>query len=85
MGRQSHDRRCQRNIVAERVNAKFSWQRGYGAFSVSASIVETVRSYTDHQREHHQRQSFEDEYLELLRRHKIEFDPRFVFEQEIIG
>ena len=37
-------------------------------------MVETVRSYLAGQRKHHQRQSFRDEYLELLRRHKIEFD-----------
>lgn len=67
-----------------KLNAKFSWQRGYGAFSVSESMAETVRRYIDCQREHHQRRSFEDEYLELLHRHNIEFDPRFVFEQEVV-
>ncbi len=67
------------------VNAKFSWQRGYSAFSVSESKAATVRNYIKNQREHHQRQTFEDEYLEFLRRHRITFDPRFVFEQESIA
>lgn len=68
-----------------KARAKFSWQRGYGAFSVSESMAQTVRNYIKNQREHHRLQTFEDEYLTLLRRHKIEFDPRFVFEQEIVG
>jgi len=68
-----------------KVNAKFSWQRGYGAFSVSESMAETVRDYIGNQRQHHQRQTFEEEYLEFLRRHRIEFDPRFVFEQEVVA
>jgi putative transposase len=68
-----------------KVAAKFSWQRGYGAFSVSESMAENVRRYIKSQREHHQRQTFQDEYLELLRRHQIEFDPKFVFEQEVIA
>lgn len=63
----------------------FQWQRGYGAFSVSQSMSETVKRYLARQREHHGRQSFEDEYLEILRKHEIEFDLEYVFEQEIVA
>jgi putative transposase len=63
----------------------FEWQAGYGAFSVSESNVPSVRKYIDSQEEHHRKQSFRDEYLALLRRHNIEFDERYVFEEEHIG
>ena len=64
---------------------QFAWQRGYGAFSVSQSMAETVKRYITRQREHHAAQSFEDEYLALLHKHKIEFDPIHVFEMEIVA
>lgn len=57
---------------------KFEWQGGYAAFSVSQSQVDTVLEYIGNQIEHHKRQSFEDEYLSLLRLHKIEYDERYV-------
>lgn len=63
----------------------FQWQRGYGAFSVSQSMAETVKRYIARQREHHVKRSFEEEYLEVLRRHEIEFEMEYVFEQEIIA
>ena len=63
----------------------FEWQAGYGAFSVSESNVPSVRKYIDSQEEHHRKQAFRDEYLALLRRHNIEFDERYVFEEEHIG
>jgi putative transposase len=43
----------------------FSWQRGYGAFTVSQSNVELVRSYIARQKEHHKRVSFRDEFIEF--------------------
>ena len=64
---------------------KFEWQRGYGAFSVSQSMSETVKRYLDRQKQHHAKQTFEQEYLEILRKHEIEFDMEYVFEQEIIA
>jgi putative transposase len=66
------------------VAAKFSWQRGYGAFSVSQSMAETVKQYIQNQRHHHRKLELRDEYLEMLRRHRIEFDERYVFEDEIV-
>ncbi|OQZ07085.1 MAG: transposase [Planctomycetes bacterium UTPLA1] len=59
--------------------ADFSWQEGYGGFTVSRSAVPEVEAYIARQKDHHQRQSFNDEFLELLRRHGIEFDENEVF------
>lgn len=58
----------------------FAWQRGYGIFSVSESNVESVRDYIRNQEEHHRRMTFEEEFIALLEKHKIEYDPRYVFD-----
>jgi len=58
----------------------FSWQTGYGAFSVSRSNVGVVEEYIRNQREHHRRQSFKDEFRGLLDRHDVEYDERFVWD-----
>jgi putative transposase len=68
-----------------RIAGKFSWQRGYGAFSVSESMSDRVKNYIGNQREHHRNKTFEEEYLAFLRRHHVSFDPRFVFDDEIIA
>lgn len=57
----------------------FAWQEGYGAFSVSASNVNAVKHYIDHQAEHHRKHSFEDEFVSLLRKSNVAYDPEFVF------
>jgi REP element-mobilizing transposase RayT len=54
----------------------FAWQAGYGAFSVSYSNLDSVKRYIARQAEHHQGKSFQEEFVEFLRRHKIEFDER---------
>src|SRR6266852_1158769 len=56
----------------------FSWQRGYGAFTVSQSNVEAVRRYIARQKEHHQRISFRDEFIRFLQENGIEYDERFI-------
>jgi len=61
-------------------NPDFCWQAGYGAFSVSQSNEETVKGYIENQDEHHNRVTFQDELRALLRRHKIEFDERYVWD-----
>lgn len=58
----------------------FSWQEGYGGFTVSKSNVADVEAYLARQKEHHRRQDFKTEFLELLRRHGIEFDEDEVFQ-----
>jgi putative transposase len=58
---------------------KFAWQQGYGAFSVSSSIVPTVIRYIQNQEAHHKKMSFDAEFLALLKKHGMEFDSKFVF------
>jgi REP-associated tyrosine transposase len=58
----------------------FAWQEGYAAFSVSASNLAAVVKYIHSQEKHHRKMTFEDEYLGLLRKHGVEYDPRFVFD-----
>ena len=58
---------------------KFAWQQGYGAFSVSSSNVPVVVRYIQNQEAHHEKMNFDAEFLALLKKHGIEFDPKFVF------
>jgi len=57
----------------------FAWQEGYGAFNVSVSSLETVAKYVRNQRWHHRKMTFEDEFLALLKKHRIEYDLKYVF------
>ena len=65
-------------------NRPFEWQTGYAAFSVSESQTESVASYISNRREHHQSRTFQEEFLLMLKKNNIEFDPRYLFEQETI-
>ena len=58
---------------------KFAWQEGYGAFSVSVLQMKSVISYINGQPEHHRKRTFEEEFLEFLDKHGVEYDPRYVF------
>src|SRR4051812_20316499 len=58
----------------------FAWQDGYGVFSVSKSNVSDVVEYIKNQREHHQKQSFDDEYISVLRLNGIDYDERYIFD-----
>ena len=59
---------------------KFGWQDGFGAFTVSVSSKDAVYAYIENQMEHHKNQTFEDEYLAMLAKHQVEYDPRYVFD-----
>ena len=59
--------------------SRFAWQEGYSAFSVSQSQRKTVVDYIDRQAEHHAKWSFEQEFVALLKKSGIPYDPRFVF------
>ena len=67
------------------VSRKFEWQSGYAAFSVSESQLPAVSEYIANQAEHHRKKTFEEELLAILKKHNIEFDMRYVFEQEVIA
>ena len=58
----------------------FAWQNGYGAFSVSESNVEAVIAYIADQAEHHRKCSFQEEIRELLKRHRVSFDERYLWD-----
>ena len=58
----------------------FRWQNGYGAFAVSYSNVDPVKSYLANQERHHRGASFQDEFREFLRRHDLEWDERYVWD-----
>ena len=58
---------------------EFEWQEGYGAFSVSASQVKKTVAYIQGQKEHHRKKTFQEEFLEFLDKHGVEYDPRYVF------
>jgi putative transposase len=60
--------------------AHFSWQNGYGAFSMSESHLKRAVTYIDNQKEHHREKTFEVEYLGLLKEYDIEYDERYVWD-----
>jgi REP element-mobilizing transposase RayT len=60
--------------------AAFAWQTGYAAFTVSLSKMGAVKRYLARQEEHHRTQTFQDEYRALLRRHRIAFDERYLWD-----
>jgi putative transposase len=64
--------------------AKLQRQPGYAAFSVSVSQREVVRGYIQNQQEHHRKRDFREEFIELLDRRQIAYDPKYVFEQELV-
>jgi putative transposase len=60
--------------------ADFSWQNGYGAFSIGFSQIPVVRDYIATQNEHHRAISYQDEFRALLRRYEIDFEERYVWD-----
>ena len=61
----------------ERYNS-FAWQAGYAAFSVSQSVVDKTIEYVSHQKQHHQKTTFQEEYLNFLKLYQIDYDERYV-------
>lgn len=60
--------------------ATFTWQAGYGGFSVSESNVPKVANYIRCQEEHHRVKTFQEEYREFLTKHKIQYGERYVWD-----
>ncbi len=60
--------------------ASFSWQAGYGAFSIGWSQLEDLQKYIEHQEEHHRTRTFQDEYRDFLRKYHVGFDERYVWD-----
>ena len=59
--------------------AKFTWQEGYGAFSYSHSHIGAVINYILNQEIHHQKRTFKQEYLQLLKKFEIPFEEKYLF------
>ena len=59
---------------------RFYWQEGFGAFSYSYSQIDSVIKYVMNQKEHHNKKSFRNEYVEILKKFEIEFDEKYLFE-----
>ena len=58
----------------------FSWQAGYGAFSVGQSQLPTLKRYIARQKEHHQRTTFQEEFRAFLERYRIEYNENHVWD-----
>lgn len=67
-------------VNRERPSDRFAWQTGYGAFTVSQSLVGKVRRYIQTQAEHHRARSFEEELLALLEKHGIEYNEEYLWD-----
>ncbi len=66
--------------MKEEGSPAFFWQNGYGAFSVSPSNEGQVEAYIARQEEHHKTRTFQDEFRDFLKRHKVEWDEKYVWD-----
>jgi REP element-mobilizing transposase RayT len=57
----------------------FAWQEEYGAFSVSVSQLDKTIAYIRGQAKHHRKLTFQEEFLTLLKKHRIEYDERYLW------
>jgi len=64
--------------AAQSWEREFQWQDGYSIFAVSASMIEKVRRYIEGQTEHHRKKPFVEEIKDLLERHGVEYDPKYL-------
>ena len=60
--------------------SKFSWQNGYGSFSIGLSEIERIKNYIKGQEEHHKKVTFQEEYLEHLNAYGVDYDERYVWD-----
>ena len=66
-------------VHEEMAKPLFSWQEGYGAFTVSASQIAVVKKYINNQEEHHRKKTFQEEYVEFLRASGVEYDEEYLW------
>jgi len=62
-----------------RLKDRFAWQEGYGAFTVSESQISAVIRYVKEQEKHHRIFSFKDEFIRILKRHRVEYEERYLW------
>lgn|SRR5690554_146514 len=58
----------------------FYWQRGYGSFSVNPAEIDVVVRYIENQAEHHRKKTFQEEYLAFIKKYKVEYDERYLWD-----
>ena len=58
---------------------RFYWQDGYGVFSVNPSELDTVVNYIVEQKQHHKKRTFQEELLAFLKKYKVEYDERYLW------
>jgi REP element-mobilizing transposase RayT len=58
----------------------FAWQEGYGAFSIGAAQVDATVAYIGRQRQHHRKQDYKAEFLAFLKKHCLDYDPRYIWD-----
>jgi REP element-mobilizing transposase RayT len=58
----------------------FGWQSKYGAFSVSTSQLDKIIEYIQGQAEHHRKMTFKEEFVALLKKHRIQYDERYLWD-----
>ena len=63
--------------------SRFEWQEGYGVFSYSRSQVDDVFRYIQNQAEHHRNQTFQEEYLNFLKKFEVPYDERYIFKEPV--
>ncbi len=66
-------------FIRKEIDSKFSWQKGYGVFTVSPSAIEDVRKYVLNQEAHHRKRTFQEEYVELLIRSGTPFKEEYLW------
>jgi REP element-mobilizing transposase RayT len=62
------------------IPGRYQWQEGYGSFSYSRSQIDDVINYINSQEEHHKKMSFKEEYLRLLDKFEVDYDPKYLFD-----
>ncbi len=66
--------------IKDKALKNFYWQNGYGAFSVNPVEVDIVINYIANQKEHHCKKTFQDEYRSFLKKYKVDYDERYVWD-----
>jgi putative transposase len=61
-------------------DSKFSWQEGYGAFSYSKSHLDRVFTYIQNQEKHHNKSTFQEEYVQFLKKYEVAYNEQFLFD-----
>jgi putative transposase len=61
-------------------HTKFTWQSGYGVFSVSESNIPAVTKYIATQDEHHKKHSFQEEFVAFLKKNNVAYDERYIWD-----